>query len=195
MTPCSPSIEFPERGDVAMDSGAQPVGGVPLPTPSGDEHAQDFLKRALKHLGFGVLVAVSGALACFIFAAVVSWLEGKGIVGASWLKFAVWELAAGCAITLVIWVICLFALPFSWSGRFRNVLMVFFKGTLGWIPGCIGVMVAGFISAWLYTKGIVALGAIIRLIEVGCAIALIGGLIFWLCKIVATIFIRPDTES
>jgi hypothetical protein len=122
-------------------------------------------------------------------------MDKHGIVGASWLGLATWELAIGAAVIFIIWIISLFGLFCQWHGRFRKAATMYIIGLLV-IWGLVAtVTILGFISIWFYKKGIWPIGAIFRIVEIGTCISALIFLLTWIFGIVKAMFIPNENEA
>jgi len=153
------------------------------------------MKKLCVHLGIGIGLFVLSYFAPKIFNAALDWLDKSGIVGASWLGLASLELAIGTIVIFVLWIICLFGLPFKWHDRFRSSAMYYACGVSGLGGGLAAVIVLGFISLWFYKRGIWPVGMVFRLIEIGTAITVLIGLAFWIFGMVYAMFIPCEKND
>jgi len=152
------------------------------------------MKRLCVHIGIGVGLLVLSFFAPKFFNAALDWLDKNGIVGASWLGIASWELGIGTIVICALWIISLFGLPFRWHERFRAAATFYVLGVLGLAGGLGAVVLPGFISLWFYKNGIWPIGMIFRLVEIGAAIGVLISLVFWVYQMVCAMFIPREKD-
>jgi hypothetical protein len=153
------------------------------------------MKKLSIHIGIGIGLLFLSCLAGLIFEAALDLLDKIGIVGASWLHLAGWELGIGTIVFFILWVISLFGLPFRWHNRFHQAAIMYAVGFLGLGAGVAGVVVPGFISLWFYKNSMWPIGMIFRLVELGACITVLSGLLVWIFYMVYTMFIPEKTSE
>ncbi len=150
------------------------------------------MKKLCIHIGIGIGLFILFYFAGLIFNVSMDWLDNRGIVGASWLGLATWELMIGMIVILALWIITLFGLPFGWHDRFHKAAMncvgvVFVLG-----GGVVAVAILGLISLWFYGKGLWPVGMIFRLVEIGAALSVLVCLGFYIFGMVYAMFLPSE---
>lgn len=153
------------------------------------------MKKLCIHIGIGIGLLFLSCLAGLIFEATLYLLDKIGIIGASWLRLADWELGIGTIVFCILWVISLFGLLFRWHNRFRQASIMYAVGFLGLGAGVAVVVVPGFISLWFYKNSMWPIGMIFRLVEIGACITVLSGLLVWIFSMVYAMFIPEETTE
>jgi len=132
------------------------------------------VKRVFVHLGLGIATLCCGGLVIFLWERVLlQWVQKNELAVAFWLMLADLELTVASVFLFVLWLVTLF------RGAEHYIR---FRGCLTYYCYCVGMVVFGSLfptaigvaAAWLYSLRWWAVGALLRLLEVGISAALLA---------------------
>lgn len=152
------------------------------------------MKRFLIHIGIGLSIVIAFLFADFLFYKCLNWMDKVGIVGASWLALARYELLIGTVVVLLTWFITLFCLPFQWYKRFYFAAVLYLYGIGALFGGVFVVSINGFLSKWFY-KIYWPIGAIFRIIEILACIGVLSVLGLCIFMIIFTMFTKSEEDN